>query len=44
MDGLELVEAVAGADDTVMELFIGEEHVDGPTLQAAIRRSVSIRI
>ena len=39
----ELVEAVAGADDEVMELFIDEAEVDGATLEQAIRRATVSR-
>ena len=34
----DLVEAVAGADDVIADLFLGEEAVSGEVLQAAIRR------
>jgi elongation factor G len=39
----ELVECVANADDEVMELYIDEQHVDGNTLQAAVRRATVAR-
>ena len=35
----ELVERVAEVDEEVGELFLMEEPVDAPTLQAAIRRA-----
>lgn len=35
----DLIEAVAGVDDELMELFIGEEAIDTATLSAAIRRA-----
>lgn len=34
----ELVEVVADLDDEVADLFLAEEKVPGPTLEAAIRR------
>jgi elongation factor G len=39
----ELVEAVANADDDVMELYIEERPVDGDALAAAIRRATVSR-
>lgn len=39
----ELVEAVAGVDDAVMELFLEEAPVDGDTLAAGIRRATIAR-